>query len=252
MSELVYGLHAVTAVLRTRPERIEVLWLQTGIRQQRLHEIIELIRQCGIVPQQLERPELDRLTGGLRHQGIALRLRSAEHDEPDLPRLLSDGPRPPLVLVLDGIQDPHNLGACLRTADAAGVGAVIAPADRAAGLTPTVRKVACGAAETVPFIRVGNLARTLRQLREHGLWLVGMAGEGEVSLYQADLNGPLALVMGAEAKGLRRLTREHCDQLVRIPMAGSVPSLNVSVATGIALFEAVRQRGHLLACSKQT
>jgi 23S rRNA (guanosine2251-2'-O)-methyltransferase len=146
------------------------------------------------------------------------------------------------LLVLDGVQDPHNLGACLRSADAAGVDAVIVPKDKAAGLTPVVRKVACGAAENVPFFQVTNLARTLRDLQERGIWLIGAAGEAESSLYQADLRGPLALVMGAEEQGMRRLTREHCDVLVNIPMAGSVESLNVSVATGICLFEAVRQR----------
>ncbi|HGX92090.1 MAG TPA: 23S rRNA (guanosine(2251)-2'-O)-methyltransferase RlmB, partial [Candidatus Tenderia sp.] len=146
------------------------------------------------------------------------------------------------LLILDGVQDPHNLGACLRSADAAGVDAVIVPKDKAAGLTPVVRKVACGAAESVPFYQVTNLARTLRELQELGVWLVGAAGEADTTVYQADLKGSLAIVMGAEEKGLRRLTREHCDSLIKIPMAGTVESLNVSVATGICLFEAVRQR----------
>jgi 23S rRNA (guanosine2251-2'-O)-methyltransferase len=148
----------------------------------------------------------------------------------------------PFLLVLDGVTDPHNLGACLRSADAAGVHAVIAPKDNAAGLNPTVRKVACGAAESVPFIPVTNLARTLTQLQERGLWLRGAAGEAKATVYQSDLTGPLVLVMGAEGSGLRRLTRETCDELIKIPMAGSVSSLNVSVATGVCLFEAVRQR----------
>ena len=150
---------------------------------------------------------------------------------------------PPLLLVLDGITDPHNLGACLRTADASGVLAVIAPKDKSVGLTPTVRKVASGAAETVPFVQVTNLARTLDQLKARGVWVVGTADDGEASIHEADLKGPLALVMGAEGKGMRRLTREKCDVLVRIPMLGQVESLNVSVATGVCLYEALRQRG---------
>jgi 23S rRNA (guanosine2251-2'-O)-methyltransferase len=152
---------------------------------------------------------------------------------------------PPFLLILDGVQDPHNLGACLRSADGAGVHAVVTPRDRSASLTPTVRKVASGAAETVPFIQVANLARTLKWLKGEGVWLIGTAGEATQSLYQADLRGALAIVMGGEGKGLRRLTREQCDSLVRLPMAGSVESLNVSVASGISLYEAVRQRGNV-------
>jgi 23S rRNA (guanosine2251-2'-O)-methyltransferase len=148
----------------------------------------------------------------------------------------------PLLLVLDGVTDPHNLGACLRSADAAGVTAVIVPKDNAASITPVVRKVACGAAEVVPFIQVTNLARTLKQLQDARVWIVGTTGEADESLYQQDLKGPIAIVMGAEGAGMRRLTKEHCDFLVKLPMAGSVSSLNVSVATGICLFEAVRQR----------
>lgn len=163
-------------------------------------------------------------------------------NEDDLFDILDSLKEPPFLLILDGVQDPHNLGACLRSADAAGVHAVIAPKDRAVSLTDTVRKIACGAAEHVPFVTVTNLARTLKELKEAGLWLVGTADGAEQSLYDIDLTGPLALVMGAEGKGLRRLTREHCDFLVHIPMAGSVECLNVSVATGVCLFEAVRQR----------
>ena len=245
MSGLIHGLHAVNAALRHQPQRIEKLWVQAGARQQRLEPLLGDARRHGIEALPVERAELDRLTGGARHQGVVARLTVTEpaHRESDLEHLLATGPQPPLLLVLDGVQDPHNLGACLRSADAAGVSAVIAPADRAAGLTPTVHKVASGAAETVPFVRVSNLARTLRRLRERGLWLVGAAGEADTDLYSADLGGPLVLILGAEGKGLRRLTRELCDQLVRIPMSGSVASLNVSVATGILLFEAVRQRG---------
>jgi len=179
----------------------------------------------------------------VRHQGVIGRLQpSRERNERDLELLLDGLEHPPFLLVLDGVQDPHNLGACLRTADAAGVDAVIAPRDRAAGLTATACKVACGAAQTVPFIRVTNLARTLGRLQKAGIWLVGAAGEEDRELYQADLTGPLAIVVGGEGRGLRRLTRERCDLLVSIPMAGIVESLNVSVATGICLYEALRQR----------
>ena len=163
--------------------------------------------------------------------------------EGDLPRILLTVSGPPLVLVLDGVQDPHNLGACLRSADAAGVSVVIVPKDNSVGITNVVRTTACGAAETVPFVMVTNLARTLRDLKEAGIWIVGLAGEGKQKLYEVDLKGPIAIVMGAEGKGLRRLTRETCDFVVKIPMRGTVSSLNVSVATGVALFEAVRQRG---------
>jgi len=159
-----------------------------------------------------------------------------------LEELLERSERAPLILVLDGVTDPHNLGACLRTADAAGVTAVVIPKDKSATLTPVVRKVACGAAEVIPLVAVTNLARTLEKLQQRGLWVVGTAGEAEQQIYQQDLTGPLVMIMGAEGKGMRRLTRDHCDFLVKLPMAGSVSSLNVSVATGVCLFEAVRQR----------
>lgn len=242
--ELIYGLHAVGAALRYEPHHLRQVWLSRGNRNRRLQELEHLLRQQAISASYVERDELDRLSGGGRHQGVVARLHSAtpEYSERDLAGLLDKGRQSALLLVLDGIQDPHNLGACLRTADAAGVDAVIAPADRAVGLTATARKVASGAAASVPFVPVSNLARTLRGLRAQGLWLVGTCGDAGANLYESDLRGPLALVMGAEDKGLRRLTREHCDQLVHIPMAGRVGSLNVSVATGIVLFEAVRQR----------
>jgi 23S rRNA (guanosine2251-2'-O)-methyltransferase len=186
---------------------------------------------------------LDKLAEGGRHQGVVAEvLPRASDPETQLEEALESAAGAPLLLVLDGVQDPHNLGACLRSADAAGVAAVIVPRDRAAGMTPVVRKVAAGAAETVPLVAVVNLARTLRQLKERGIWLVGTDDTADKGLYEADLKGPLALVMGSEGEGLRRLTRECCDLLVSIPMAGAVESLNVSVATGVALFEAVRQR----------
>lgn len=191
----------------------------------------------------MNRQTLDKKADGEVHQGVIARVQpTKELNENDLDTVLA-GKTAPFLLVLDGVTDPHNLGACLRTADAAGVDAVIVPKDKSAQLTSTARKVACGAAETMPLIRVTNLARTLRELQQqHNIWVVGTAGEATETLYQSKLNGAIALVMGAEGEGMRRLTREHCDQLISIPMAGSVSSLNVSVATGVCLFEIVRQR----------
>ena len=243
--QLIYGLHAVAAALNHEPAQVRGLWLERQRRDGRTQALLDQAARHGVAIHWAERMELDQLSGGARHQGVVARLavRRQTHGEEELPALLAAGEGAPLLLVLDGVQDPHNLGACLRSADAAGVHAVIAPRDRAVGLTATARKVACGAAEQVPFIQVTNLARCLRDLKDRGIWLVGAAGEAESSLYAVDLRGPLGLVLGAEEKGLRRLTRECCDNLVRIPMAGSVSSLNVSVATGVLLFEAVRQRG---------
>ena len=185
---------------------------------------------------------LDDKAGSSQHQGIVARVKAVKPlTEKDLDELL-DKTAVPFLLILDGVTDPHNLGACLRNADAAGVHAVIVPKDNSVGLTSTVSKVACGAAETIPLFQVTNLARTMRHLQDKGVWIVGTAGEAEGNVYQADLKGPLAIAMGAEDKGLRRLSREGCDSLVSIPMSGSVSSLNVSVATGVCLFEAVRQR----------
>jgi len=242
-TELVFGLHAVEAALRHQPEEVEALWLDTHRRDRGVEALRSRAEAVGIPVHSAGRKELDQMVTGARHQGAVARVRAASvGSEQDLDRLLEGLSEPPFLLILDGVQDPHNLGACLRSADAAGVHAVIAPKDRAVSLTATVRKVASGAAETVPFIQVTNLARTLEQLKQAGVWLTGLAGEGDQTLYQIDLKGPLALVMGAEGSGLRRLTREHCDFLARIPMAGTVESLNVSVAAGICLFEAVRQR----------
>jgi 23S rRNA (guanosine2251-2'-O)-methyltransferase len=241
--ELIFGLHAVDAVLRRQPETVIRLWIQAGRRDKRMGAIYELAKNQGVSVETLPRDELDRKVAG-RHQGVVAEVVAGDKswDEARLWQRLSECGRPPLVLVLDGVTDPHNLGACLRSADAAGVDAVIVPRDRSADLTPSVRKVACGAAEVVPFVRVTNLVRVLEGLKERGIWLYGAAGEADASLYDSDLKGPSAIVMGAEGGGLRRLTREACDYLVRLPMAGSVSSLNVSVATGICLFEAVRQR----------
>ena len=243
MSETIYGIHAVKAFVTNYPERlIEVLALK-GRDDQRLQPLINEIQRLGISVQFLNRQTLDKKAEGEVHQGIIARIHPLkELNENDLDHILQQQSSP-LLLVLDGITDPHNLGACLRTADAAGVSAVVVPKDKSAQLNSTARKVACGAAENVPLIRVTNLSRTLRELQQqHNIWVIGTAGEATETLYQTKLTGPLALVMGAEGEGMRRLTREHCDQLISIPMAGTVSSLNVSVATGVCLFEIVRQR----------
>jgi 23S rRNA (guanosine2251-2'-O)-methyltransferase len=244
LTEQVYGVHAVTALLAREPQTVARLLIQAGQGDKRLAGLRAQAEAAGIAVEELPRRELDRRVPG-RHQGVIAELAAASlprYGEGDISDVLDAAGPTPLVLVLDQVTDPHNLGACLRTADAAGVCLVLAPRDKAASLNATARKVACGAAETVPFVAVTNLARSLRELKERGIWLVGAAGEAERSLYAQDLRGPVALVMGAEGSGLRRLTREHCDYLVHLPMAGAVSSLNVSVATGICLFEALRQR----------
>lgn len=242
-STTVFGLHAVRTLLQQRPERAALLILQKGRDDARIAEVLKLAQAKGIKIEMRDGKELDRLAGDERHQGACLQIRSVGVlGEGALDDLLDAATPPPLLLVLDGVQDPHNLGACLRTADAAGVTAVIVPKDRAAGLSATVRKVASGAAETVPLIQVTNLARTLRWLKEREIWIVGTDDQAPHSIYASKLTGPLAVVLGAEGTGLRRLTRESCDALVSIPMRGVVESLNVSVATGVLLYEAVRQR----------
>lgn len=240
--EWLFGLHSVQALLKTEPGRVLELRLLRGRHDQRLNKIRSLAEQHQIAITAASRDELEALAPG-NHQGVVALCEAGEvRDEHYLFSRLAELAHPPLLLVLDGITDPHNLGACLRTADAAGVDIVIAPKDNSAGITATVRKVASGAAETVPLVVVTNLARTLRQLQDAGLWIIGTDGSAPATIYQADFKGPLALVMGAEDKGMRRLTRECCDSLVNLPMAGSVSSLNVSVAAGICLYEAVRQR----------
>ncbi|HSB95137.1 MAG TPA: 23S rRNA (guanosine(2251)-2'-O)-methyltransferase RlmB [Spongiibacteraceae bacterium] len=237
---LVYGIHAVAAVIARVPERIAVLQVQEGKVDQRGQHLLDAAEAAGVRIEWVPKAEMNQLPG--RHQGVVAHLTPGfEYREADLEAIVERNPNV-LLLVLDGVTDPHNLGACLRSAEAAGVDAVIAPRDKAASLTPVVRKVASGAAEVVPFIQVTNLARTLRDLQQQGVWIVGAAGEAENTVYEQDLSGPIALVMGAEGSGMRRLTREHCDYLVKLPMAGTVSSLNVSVAAGVCLFEAVRQR----------
>ena len=245
-TELIYGIHAVSALLERTPERFIEVWALKGRDDERLHPLLAELESLGIRVQSVNRKTLDDKAEGNNHQGIMAKVieapKLAEHDLASLLDGLAAKETAPFLLVLDGVTDPHNLGACLRTADAAGALAVVVPKDKSATLNATVRKVACGAAEVMPLVAVTNLARTLEKLQKRGLWVVGTAGEADQEIYQQDLRGPLVLVMGAEGKGMRRLTREHCDFLVKLPMAGSVSSLNVSVAAGVCLFEALRQR----------
>jgi 23S rRNA (guanosine2251-2'-O)-methyltransferase len=241
--EYVCGFHAVTVALKIDPGSITEICLQAVRDDQRARQLVTLAQQHGVPVQRMERDQLDALTEGVRHQGVVARVaRRASVDESCLDDLVKEHGTGLLLLVLDGVQDPHNLGACLRTADAAGVQAVIIPRDNAVAVTATVRKVASGAAEALPVVTVTNLSRALEHLRQLGVWLVGTADAADKSLYDIDLTGPIAIVLGAEGKGMRRLTRERCDFLVRIPMSGAVESLNVSVAAGVCLFESRRQR----------
>ncbi|MDF0752278.1 23S rRNA (guanosine(2251)-2'-O)-methyltransferase RlmB [Marinobacter sp. 71-i] len=240
--EFIFGWHAVEAVLKREPERLQQVWIQTGREDRRVKTVTDALNDLGVPWKVVHRKELDQRVSGV-HQGVVAAVsESREWSEDDLLAMLAGSGKPPFLLILDGVTDPHNLGACLRTADAVGVQAVVVPKDKSASLSPTVRKVACGAAETVPLVRVTNLARFMRTIQNDGVWLIGTAGEAESTVYQADFTGPVALVMGAEGKGMRRLTREHCDLLINIPMLGHVDSLNVSVATGVCLYEALRQR----------
>ena len=237
------GLHTVMAVLRYRPERLLELWVNADRKDRRMDQLLDLAQQAGVTVQTAQRQELDKRAGDKHHQGVVASVRPATPGtDQQLERLLDTLDAPPFLLVLDGVTDPHNLGACLRSADAAGVHAVITPRDRSAHLNATVDRVSSGASQVLPLFQVTNLVRCLKSLQQRGIWLTGLAGEASDSLYEANLQGPVALIMGAEGQGLRRLTRETCDHLVRIPMAGQVESLNVSVAAGICLFEALRQR----------
>lgn len=242
-SELLFGIHSIEAALNYDAGNIAELYVENGQQNVRVRELAERARDMGIKPHARDREALDRMTGGARHQGIVARYNAPPpRNESELPGLIEAAGNDALFLVLDGVTDPHNLGACLRSAEAAGVTAVICPKDKAVGITPTVRKASAGAADRVPFIAATNLARTLRTLKESGVWLTGLVGTSEQSLYSLDFNGPVAIVLGSEAEGLRRLTEEACDFRARIPMRGSVESLNVSVAAGVTLFEVLRQR----------
>lgn len=241
--DLIYGVHAVLAALTESPALVADVWLDAQREDRRMGEVIAAARAARIKLQRVPRAKLEHLVPGARHQGVVARLQpTPAKDEHDLVAHIAALTSPALLLVLDGVQDPHNLGACLRTADAAGAQGVIIPRDAAAAVTATVRRIACGAAETVPVFQVTNLARSLKDLQTAGVWLVGTAGDAERDLYDIDLRGPVALVLGGEEAGMRRLTRERCDFVARLPLLGQVESLNVSVAAGVCLYEAVRQR----------
>ncbi len=240
-TRLIHGFHPIMARLRHDPESVNEIYLDANRQDRRVKDLLRLSEQAGARVVQVEHPRIEGMAPNARHQGVVARVDSRQKAI-HLDDVLDTLEEPPFLLVLDGITDPRNLGACLRVADAAGVHAVIAPKDRAVGLTDVAMKAASGAAETVPYIMVTNLARTLRELKERDLWVVGTAGEASEDLYTAQWPVGTAWVMGAEGDGMRRLTRETCDALVHIPMGGSVDSLNVSVAAGVCLFEAVRRR----------
>lgn len=243
--ESVFGIHAVHSLLKSSSHRVVELKVLKDRSDRRLQQILSLAEQNDIPVQTLKRATLDNLVDG-NHQGVVATAKPGEtYNESYLDTLLDRANTEKaglLFLVLDGVTDPHNLGACLRSAEAAGAAAVIAPKDNSASLNTVARKVSSGASDSIPYVTVTNLSRSLRELQEQGVWVIGAAGEAENSLYDVDLSGSVALVMGAEGKGLRRLTRETCDHLAKLPMAGEVSSLNVSVAAGVFLYEAVRQR----------
>jgi 23S rRNA (guanosine2251-2'-O)-methyltransferase len=242
-NEWVVGINAVAAALENDAVNVREVLVEARARNPRLQEIAETARAAGISVRTVPSEALEKLSAGNRHQGVAANYAaSKQYDEHDLESLLESSAGPALLLILDGVQDPHNLGACLRSAAAAGATAVVIPKDKSAPVNATVRKTSAGAADRIPIVRVTNLARTLETLKQAGVWMVGLAGEATQSIYAVDLKGPIGIVMGGEGEGMRRLTREHCDYLAQIPMSGAVESLNVSVATGIALFEARRQR----------
>ena len=239
--KVLFGFHAVGVRLKTAPASIVEVFVDPSRRDARMKQFLARAAEAGVRVIEADGARLAKLAGSAGHQGVAARVQPVEQAH-SLDDLLDELQEPPLLLVLDGVTDPHNLGACLRVADGAGAHAVIAPKDHAAGINATVAKVASGAAETVPYFMVTNLARTLGELKERSIWITGTAGEATQSLYEVDLRGPSALVLGAEGPGMRQLTRKTCDQLVRIPMMGAVESLNVSVASGVFLYEARRQR----------
>ena len=243
--KVLFGFHAVGVRLKTAPASIIEVYVDPTRRDARMKQFLSRAAEAGVRIIEADGPRLIKLTGSAGHQGVAARVQAVEGVR-TLDELLDDLQEQgtvPLLLVLDGVTDPHNLGACLRVADGAGAHAVIAPKDHAAGINATVAKVASGAAETVPYLMVTNLARTLGELKERGIWVIGTSDDAPQTLYQADLKGPTALVLGAEGPGMRQLTRKSCDLLVRIPMHGAVESLNVSVASAVCLYEARRQRG---------
>jgi 23S rRNA (guanosine2251-2'-O)-methyltransferase len=233
----------VQAALDVPVSRIKEIWLAEDRQDKRVEDIITAAKAQGIHVHFVDRETVDKIAPEVQHQGCAAKCRPlAVLDDQGVLNLLDSLSKPPFLLILDGVQDPHNLGACLRTAEAAGVDVVVAPKDRASGLTATAIKISSGSAERVPFAQITNLSRFMKALQDRGIWLVGTSGESATNLYEVDLSGPVAVVLGAEGKGIRRLTRENCDQVMYIPMSGDVESLNVSVAAGVCLFEAYRQR----------
>ncbi|PPE70720.1 23S rRNA (guanosine(2251)-2'-O)-methyltransferase RlmB [Caldimonas thermodepolymerans] len=240
--KILFGFHAVTVRLKTAPQSIHEIYVDASRRDQRMRQFVARAQEAGVRLIDSDDERLHKLCGTHRHQGVVAKVSPLEQAR-SLDDLLDGLNEAPLLLVLDGVTDPHNLGACLRVADGAGAHAVIAPKDHAAGINATVAKVASGAAETVPYFMVTNLARTLNELKERNIWVIGTSDDAPKTLYEVDLKGPVALVLGAEGAGMRQLTRKTCDELVSLPMRGAVESLNVSVASGICLYEAVRQRG---------
>lgn len=243
-TEIIFGIHAVRHALKHSPEDVMELWLLDGKQKAKeFNEIVDMVKAAMISIQYVSRDAIEKITGDTVHQGIVIKRRTTMQTIVDLESLLESlADVVPLLLVLDGIQDPHNLGACLRTANATGVDAVIIPKDRAVPVNATVRKTASGAAEHTPVITVTNLARTLEYLQQQGVWCFGLAEDAKTQIFETDLTVPLALVLGAEGKGLRQNTQRHCDQLIYLPMCGEVESLNVSVATAVCLYETIRQR----------
>ena len=241
-NDLIYGIHAVQAALDGDTDVLEI-WIEEKRKDKRVEPVIQLAKQHQVEIKRVSHQYLNDTLPDARHQGVVARLKGISvKTESELSHLLDNLNKPAFLLLLDGVTDPHNLGACIRTAEAAGVDALVVPKDKSCGMTATVRKVASGAAEVLPFIQVTNLSRCLKSLQDRGIWIIGTDLATQTNLYQQDLTGPIAIVMGAEAKGLRRLTKENCDSLVKLPMNGTVESLNVSVATGVVLFEALRQR----------
>ena len=240
-TQILFGFHAVTVRLKSAPKSIIEIHVETSRRDQRMRQFVDRARDAGAKLIESDDERLQKLSGSHRHQGVAARVEAIAISH-SLDDTLDSASGPPLLLVLDGVTDPHNLGACLRVADGAGAHAVIAPKDHAVGVNATVAKVASGAADTVPYFMVTNLARTLNELKERDIRVIGTSDDATQSLYDLDLSGPVALVLGAEGSGMRQLTAKTCDELVRLPMAGAVESLNVSVASGVCLYEAVRQR----------
>lgn len=241
----VFGIHSVQAAVDFSASKIVKVWVDSQRNDKRLSSLLGELQSHGLKVEKSDRKRLDKMADGKNHQGIVIEVEiPGVHSEEELKHTVNNLSEQPFFLVLDQVQDPHNLGACLRTADAAGVHGIIITKDNSSGITPTVCKVACGAAETVPVYQVTNLARTLRWLKEQNIWLAGTSGDTEQSVFSADLNMPLALVMGTEGTGMRRLTEQQCDFLVKIPMTGQVESLNVSVAAGIMMYEAFKQRNN--------